>query len=425
MYDLDQLEKMTVEDLRRVAAELGVTGYSTLRKQELCMGILARQSEKNGHVYRIGLLEVLPDGRGFMHVDRYTPNPQLDVYVADTQIRRFDLRTGDMIGGPVRPPKDNSAERFWSLLRVQTVNGRSPEKARQRPKFEKLTPIYPNQRLRLSTDNPANITGRLLDLITPIGRGQRGLIISPPKAGKTTMLKHVANCITANYDDVRILVLLIDERPEEVTDIERSVDGEVVASTFDRTPENHMRVAELCLARAKRLVEHGEDVVILMDSLTRYARASNLTVEPSGRTMSGGLDPSALYRPKRFFGAARNLEEGGSLTILATILVETGSRMDDMIYEEFKATGNMDLVLSRELAERGVFPAVDIHRSSTRHQELLFSDEEMQAVWQLRRAVAAMETVDASETLLAGLRKTKTNEEFLQMAQKAFGTGRS
>jgi len=425
MYDLDQLEKMTVEDLRRVAAELGVTGYSTLRKQELCMGILARQSEKNGHVYRIGLLEVLPDGRGFMHVDRYTPNPQLDVYVADTQIRRFDLRTGDMIGGPVRPPKDNSAERFWSLLRVQTVNGRSPEKARQRPKFEKLTPIYPNQRLRLSTDNPANITGRLLDLITPIGRGQRGLIISPPKAGKTTMLKHVANCITANYDDVRILVLLIDERPEEVTDIERSVDGEVVASTFDRTPENHMRVAELCLARAKRLVEHGEDVVILMDSLTRYARASNLTVEPSGRTMSGGLDPSALYRPKRFFGAARNLEEGGSLTILATILVETGSRMDDMIYEEFKATGNMDLVLSRELAERGVFPAVDIHRSSTRHQELLFNDEEMQAVWQLRRAVAAMETVDASETLLAGLRKTKTNEEFLQMAQKAFGTGRS
>ncbi len=420
MHDLEQLEQMTVDDLRRVAAEIGVSAYSTLRKHDLCMRILARQSEKNGHVYRIGLLEVLADGRGFMHVDGYTPNPTLDVYVADTQVRRFDLRTGDIIGGPVRPPKDNSAERFWSLLRVQTVNGRSPEKARQRPKFEDLTPIYPNQRLGLATDNPANITGRLLDLITPLGRGQRGLIISPPKAGKTTMLKHIANCVTANYDDVRIMVLLIDERPEEVTDIQRSVDGEVVASTFDRTPENHMRVAELCLARAKRLVEHGEDVVILLDSLTRHGRASNLTVEPSGRTMTGGLDPSALYRPKRFFGAARNLEEGGSLTILATILVDTGSRMDEMIYEEFKATGNMDLVLSRELAERGVFPAVDISRSSTRHQELLFTDEEMQGVWQLRRATAAMETVDAAETLLAGLRKTKDNSEFLQMAQKAF-----
>lgn len=420
MYDLEQLEEMTVEDLRKVAADLQVPGYSTKRKHELCMGILARQSEINGHVYRMGLLEVLPDGRGFLHVDGYTPNPQLDVYVADTQIRRFNLRTGDMVGGPVRPPKDNSAERFWSLLRVQTVNGRSPEKARNRPRFEDLTPIYPNERLRLETNNPANITGRLLDIVTPIGRGQRGLIISPPKAGKTTMLKHIANCITANYDDVRIMVLLIDERPEEVTDIQRSVEGEVVASTFDRPPENHMRVADLCLARAKRLVEHGEDVVILLDSMTRLARASNLTVEPSGRTLSGGLDPSALYRPKRFFGAARNLEEGGSLTILATILVETGSRMDEMIYEEFKATGNMDLVLTRELAERGVFPAVDIHRSSTRHQELLFTEEEMQGIWQLRRAMAAMETIDATETLIAGLRKTKSNGEFLQMAQKAF-----
>jgi len=420
MYELDQLEHMTVDDLRRVAAELGVSGYSTMRKHDLCMGILARQSEASGHVYRIGLLEVLPDGRGFMHVEGYTPNPQLDVYVADTQVRRFGLRTGDMIGGPVRPPKDNSAERFWSLLRVQTVNGRSPEKARQRPKFEDLTPIYPTERLKLETNNPANITGRLLDLVTPIGRGQRGLIISPPKAGKTTMLKHIANCITTNYDDVRIMVLLIDERPEEVTDIQRSVQGEVVASTFDRTPDNHVRVAELCLARAKRLVEHGEDVVILLDSLTRFSRASNLTVEPSGRTMTGGLDPSALHRPKRFFGAARNIEEGGSLTILATILVDTGSRMDEMIYEEFKATGNMDLVLSRELAERGIFPAVEITRSSTRHQELLFTDEEMQGVWQLRRAVAAMESPDAAETLLAGLRKTKNNAEFLQMAQKAF-----
>jgi transcription termination factor Rho len=424
MYELEQLEQMTVEELRRLAAELAVPGYSTKRKQELCMGILARQSERDGLVYRLGLLEVMPDGRGIMRVDGYSPNPQLDVYVADTQVRRFGLRTGDLVGGPVRPPKDHSSERFWSLLRVQMVNGRSPEKARQRPHFQDLTPIYPNKRLRLETNNPANITGRLLDLITPIGRGQRGLIISPPKAGKTTMLKHIANCITANFDDVRIMVLLIDERPEEVTDIQRSVEGEVVASTFDRPPENHMRVAELCLERAKRLVEHGEDVVILLDSLTRFARASNLTVEPSGRTLSGGLDPTALYRPKHFFGAARNLEEGGSLTILATILVDTGSRMDEMIYEEFKATGNMDLVLSRELAERGIFPAVDIHRSSTRHQELLFSNEELQGVWQLRRALAAMEPADALETLIQGLRKTANNAEFLAMAMKAFGQQR-
>jgi len=424
MYELDQLENMTVEELRRIAAQLEVHGYSTMRKADLCMSVLARQSERNGHVYRIGLLEVMPDGRGIMHIDGYNINPQLDVYVADTQIRRFGLRTGDMIGGPVRPPKDNSAERYWSLLRVQTVNGRSPEKARQRPKFEDLTPIYPNRRIRLETGDPSNITGRMLDLVTPLGRGQRGLIISPPKAGKTTMLKQIANCITANADDIRIMVLLVDERPEEVTDIARSVQGEVVASTFDMPPENHMRVAELCLARAKRLVEHGEDVVILLDSMTRMARASNLTVEPSGRTLSGGLDPTALYRPKHFFGAARNLEEGGSLTILATILIDTGSRMDEMIYEEFKATGNMDLVLSREAAERGVFPAIDIHKSSTRHQELLFNDEEMQAVFQLRRAMAAMETIDATETLLQGLRKTRTNKEFLDMALKAFGQKR-
>jgi transcription termination factor Rho len=423
-YELEQLENMTVDDLRKVAGTIGIAGYSTLRKAELCMTILAKQSEKAGHVYRMGILEVMADGRGIMHIDGYNYNPQLDVYVADTQIRRFALRTGDLIGGPVRPPKDNSAERFWSLLRVQTVNGRSPEKARLRPKFEDLTPIYPNQRLRLETDNPADTTGRLLDIVTPVGRGQRGLIISPPKAGKTTMLKHIANCITKNFDDVRIMVLLIDERPEEVTDIQRSVDGEVVSSTFDMPAENHMRVADLCLARAKRLVEHGEDVVILLDSMTRMARASNLTVEPSGRTLSGGLDPTALYRPKHFFGAARKLEESGSLTVLATILIDTGSRMDEMIYEEFKATGNMDLVLTRELAERGVFPAVDIHKSSTRHQELLFNDEEMQGVWQLRRALAAMETADAAETLITGMRKTATNKEFFDMALKAFGQKR-
>jgi transcription termination factor Rho len=293
-----------------------------------------------------------------------------------------------------------------------------------RPQFEELTPVYPNQRLRMESETPGGdgrqLTGRVLDIITPIGRGQRGLIIAPPKAGKTTIIKQVANCLTQNYDDIHLMVLLIDERPEEVTDIARSVDGEVVASTFDEMPENHMKVSELALARAKRLVEDGKDVVILMDSITRLSRASNLTIEASGRTLSGGLDPAALYRPKRFLGAARNIENGGSLTILATILVETGSRMDEMIYEEFKATGNLDLRLSRELADRGIFPAVDIPQSSTRHQELLFNDEEMQSIWQLRKVLHAMESIDAAETLITGLRKTKTNAEFLAMAAQSF-----
>jgi len=418
MFELADLQNMTVEELRQIASEMGVPGFSSLRKQDLCMKILMAQSEHNGHSYRYGILEVTSDGRGYMRVNGYKPDPHNDVYVADTQIRRFGLRTGDLVSGPVRPPKDT--ERYWSLLRVQTINGRVPDDARSRPNFEELTPIYPNERLRLETPNPHNITGRLLDIVTPIGRGQRGLIVAPPKAGKTTILKEIANSLTTNYNDLRLMVLLIDERPEEVTDISRSVDGEVISSTFDEMPENHMRVAELVLARAKRLVEMGEDVVVLMDSITRLARASNLTVEPSGRTLSGGLDPTALYRPKRFLGSARNIENGGSLTILATILVETGSRMDDMIFEEFKATGNLDLVLSRELADRGVFPAVDIARSSTRHQELLFDDDELQSIWQLRKALHAMDPVDATETLLSGLRKTNSNQEFLAMAASAF-----
>ena len=306
------------------------------------------------------------------------------------------------------------------MLRVQTINGLPPEEVGRRPDFEQLTPVYPDQRMRLETDSPGNIEGRLLDIITPIGRGQRGLIVSAPKAGKTTIIKQIANCLTANYDDLRLLILLVDERPEEVTDIDRSVEGEVISSTFDQMPDNHMKVSELLLARAKRLVEQGEDVVVLLDSITRLSRASNLTIDPSGRTLSGGLDPSALYRPKRFFGAARNIEGGGSLTILATILVETGSRMDDMIFEEFKATGNMDLVLSRQVADRGIFPAVDIARSSTRHQELLFSDEEMQSIWQLRKVLHNMEPAEALETLLAGLRKTGNNQEFLAMAAESF-----
>ncbi len=422
MQDLVDLKELTVQQLRDMAEGLDIPKISGLKKHDLCLKILMAQSEANGHQYRYGVLEIMPDGRGYLRVNNHRATPSLDVYVADTQIRRFGLRTGDLVSGPVRPPKDN--ERYWSLLRVQTINEVEPERARGRPVFEELVPIYPQDRLRLETSGPQNITGRFMDLITPIGRGQRGLIVSAPKAGKTTIIKEIANALTANYDDLRLIVLLIDERPEEVTDIDRSVDGEVVASTFDEMPENHTRVADLVLARCKRLVEHGEHVVVLMDSITRLARASNLTIDPSGRTLSGGLDPTALYGPKRFFGAARNIENGGSFTILATILVETGSRMDDMIFEEFKATGNMDLVLSRQLADRGTFPAINIELSSTRHQELLFDDEEMQSIWQLRKALHAMETHAGTETLLEGLRKTKNNAEFMAMAKETFKNNR-
>ncbi len=417
MLDLVDLKEKTLDELKGIAGEMEIPGHSGLRKSDLCMEILKVQSEQNGNKYEYGVLEVSADGRGYLRVNGYTPDPSRDIYVADSQIRRFDLRTGDLISGPVRPPKNS--ERYWSLLRVQTINSLPPEDITKRPDFEELTPVYPDQRLVLETDS-TNIAGRLLDMVTPIGRGQRGLIVSPPKAGKTTIIKQLANCLTANYDDLRLLILLVDERPEEVTDIDRSVEGEVISSTFDEQPENHVKVAELVLNRAKRLVEQGEDVVVLLDSITRLSRASNLTIDPSGRTLSGGLDPTALYRPKRFFGAARNIEGGGSLTILATILVETGSRMDDMIFEEFKATGNMDLVLSRQLADRGIFPAVDIARSSTRHQELLFDDGEMQAIWQLRKVLHNMEPAEALETLLAGVHKTKDNQEFLSMAAESF-----
>lgn len=416
MLELADLQKRTVDELRTIASEMQIPGYSTARKQDLCMKILVSQSEKNGHAYRYGVLETLPDGRGILRTTGYTPDPEMDVYVAETQIKRFDLRNGDLVSGPVRPPKDT--ERYWSLLRVQTINGMPPEQVRNRPHFEDLTPIYPIDRLRLETDNPSNITGRMMDIVVPVGRGQRGLIVAPPKAGKTTIIKQVANCLTHNYDDIRLIVLLIDERPEEVTDIARSVDGEVVASTFDEMPENHMRVAELVMARTKRLVEQGEDVVILLDSITRLARASNLTCDPSGRTLSGGLDPTALYRPKRFFGAARNIENGGSLTILATILIDTGSRMDEMIFEEFKATGNMELVLDRGLAERRVFPAIDIKRSGTRHDELLFDEDTLKQVWQLHRLLAALDIVEGTELLIEQLKRNKSNKDFLAKVDK-------
>ncbi|MBD3292918.1 MAG: transcription termination factor Rho [Armatimonadia bacterium] len=421
MLDLPELKKRTVQELRELADDLGIEKTSGLKKHDLCLKILVAQSEQNGHRYGYGVLDIMPDGRGFLRVDERKQKPLTDIYVADTQIKRFNLRGGDLVSGPVRPPKDN--ERYWSLLRVQTINEREPEAARNRPQFEDLIPIYPNDRLRLETGGPDNVTGRFMDLVTPIGRGQRGLIIAPPKAGKTTIIKKIANALTTNYDDLRLIVLLVDERPEEVTDIDRSVDGEVVASTFDRMPEDHMAVMEMVQSRCKRLVEHGEHVVVLLDSITRLARASNLTVDPSGRTLSGGLDPTALYRPKRFFGAARNIEGGGSLTILATILIETGSRMDDMIFEEFKATGNMDLVLSRQLADRGIFPAINIELSSTRHQELLFDDEEMQSIWQLRKALHAMDLEAATDTLINGIRKTDTNADFLAMAKETFRNG--
>lgn len=366
--------------------------------------------EEAGLLRMGGVLEILPEGMGFLRRDNYSPGPE-DIYVSPSQIKRFGLMTGDTVWGIVRPPKDN--EKYFGLLRVESVNGVPPEEAKRRRSFEQLTPIFPCERLVLET-GPDNIAARLIDLIAPIGKGQRGLIVAPAKVGKTTLLKTIANSISTNYPEVEIIVLLIDERPEEVTDIRRSVKGRVISSTFDELPENHMRVADMCLEQAKRLVEFGKDVVVLLDSLTRLSRASNLTVPPSGRTLSGGLDPTALYRPRRFFGAGRNFEEGGSLTIIATILVDTGSRMDESIFEEFKGTGNMELVLDRALFERRIFPAIDIKRSGTRHEELLYTEEEYRGVWALRRALAAMDTVEATEQLIERLKRTRSNKEFLQ-----------
>ena len=411
--ELADLESKSLEELQEIAKELGIEdGFS--KKKELVFKILATFTEQSGLIFDHGALEILPDGWGFLRHDNLSPS-QTDVYVSQSQIKRFGLKTGDTISGEVRPPKDS--EKYFSLLRVKAVNGIDPDAARTRKNFDDLTPIYPNERLILET-TPENISARFIDIIAPIGKGQRGLIVAPPKAGKTTLLKTMANSITANYPEVHLIVLLIDERPEEVTDIRRSVNGEVVSSTFDELPENHMRVADIVLEKAKRLVESGKDVVVLLDSITRLSRASNLTVTPSGRTLSGGLDPSALYRPKRFIGAARNIEEGGSLTVIGTALVETGSRMDDAIFEEFKATGNMELVLDRNLAERRNFPAVDIKRSGTRHDELLYDEDTLKRVWQLHRLLAALGTVEATELLIDRLRHTKSNKEFLKIVDK-------
>ncbi|MBI5054869.1 MAG: transcription termination factor Rho [Chloroflexi bacterium] len=418
--DITSLEKKTLDQLRGVARDWGITNYSKYKKDDLIVRLLRANAEKRGLELRGGVLEILEDGIGFLRSDHLLPGND-DIYVSQSQIRRFGLRTGDMVVGQVRSPKDN--EKYFGLIRVEAVNGVDPEVAKRRPVFEELTPIFPLERFDLETDKHTHAT-RLINLIAPIGKGQRGLIVSPPKAGKTTVLKQIANAISRKYPDVHLMVALIGERPEEVTDMDRSVDAEVVASTFDDPVQSHVRVAEMALERAKRLVEGGRDVAILLDSLTRLARAYNLVVNPSGRTLSGGLDPAALYPPKKFFGAARNLEEGGSLTIIATCLVDTGSRMDDMVYEEFKGTGNMELHLSRKLQERRIFPALDIERSSTRREDLLLGPDITPRVWLLRRMFGAMITpppngagldiTNATEAIVNDLAKSNNNNEFLE-----------
>ncbi|MBN2470173.1 MAG: transcription termination factor Rho [Anaerolineae bacterium] len=421
--DIADLEKKTLSELRRVAAEANIPGYSRLKKWDLILRLLRDKAEKKGYELRGGVLEIIDDGIGFLRANSYLPGPE-DIYVSQTQIKRFGLRTGDFVIGQVRPPKDS--EKYFGLLRVEAINGRSPELAKRRPNFETLTAIFPEERYNLET-SPRILSTRLLNLIAPIGKGQRGLIVSPPKAGKTTVLKDVANAISENYPQVHLMVVLIGERPEEVTDMDRSVEAEVISSTFDEPVSHHVRVSEMALERAKRLVEGGQDVVIMLDSITRLARAYNLVVPPSGRTLTGGIDPSALYPPKRFFGAARNVEEGGSLTIVATCLVDTGSRMDDVIYEEFKGTGNMELHLSRQLQERRIFPAFNIDRSSTRREELLLGPDILQRVWTMRRMLSHLADehgngdlgmLNATDQLLQQIRMTDTNEDFLTMLGK-------
>ncbi len=418
--NIGELEALTLDDLRAKSKEMQIQGATRMKKEDLILRLMQAEAERKGLELRGGVLEVMNEGMGFLRAEHYLPGPN-DIYVSQSQIRRFGLRTGDMVIGQIRPPKDT--EKYYGLLRVESINGMAPDEVKDRPRFETLTPIFPEERFNLETDRHA-IANRLLNLIAPIGKGQRGLIVSPPKAGKTTILKGIANAISTKYPRVHLMVALIGERPEEVTDMDRSVDAEVIASTFDDPGSSHVRVAEMALERAKRLVEGGRDVVILLDSITRLARAYNLMVTPSGRTLSGGLDPAALYPPKRFYGAARNLEEGGSLTIIATCLVDTGSRMDDVVYEEFKGTGNMELHLSRRLQERRVFPAFDIDRSSTRREELLLGPDITQRVWLLRRMFshmvssppngAGMDMVNATEAIIDRVRRTDDNVEFLE-----------
>ncbi len=413
--NMTQLEDCTLDELREMARSMAISGYTRLKKFDLILLLLRENAEKQGYIFGGGTLEIVQDGIGFLRSDHLLPGPE-DVYVSQSQIRRFGLRTGDLVVGQVRPPKDT--EKYFGLLKVEAVNGLDPEEAKRRPVFEKLTPIFPDEQINLET-KPNHLATRMIDLLSPIGRGQRGMIVSPPKAGKTTILKRIANGMSANYEDLHMMVVLIGERPEEVTDMDRSVEAEVISSTFDEPVQNHVRVAEMALERAKRLTESDRDVVILLDSITRLTRAYNLTVPPSGRTLSGGIDPAALYPPKRFFGAARNLEGGGSLTIIATCLVDTGSRMDDVIYEEFKGTGNMELHLNRRTSERRIFPAIDIERSSTRAEEKMLEPEVLAKVYTLRRMSDAMGGGnEAILPILERLSRTRDNQEFLDTLVK-------
>src|SRR6266850_308812 len=410
---LAELKEKNITDLAKIAKDLNIPGASGMRKQELIFQILRAQTEKNGLIFSEGVLECLPDGFGFLRAPEYNylPGPD-DIYVSPSQIRKFDLRTGDTVSGQVRPPKDG--ERYFALIKVEAVNFEHPDEARNKIFFDNLTPLYPNERLKLETPNgKENLSARVLDLLTPIGKGQRGLIVAPPRTGKTMLLQTIANSITANHPEVILIVLLIDERPEEVTDMQRSVNGEVISSTFDEPASRHVQVAEMVIEKAKRLVEHKRDVVILLDSITRLARAYNTIVPPSGKVLSGGVDSNALQRPKRFFGAARNIEEGGSLTIIATALIDTGSRMDEVIFEEFKGTGNLEIHLDRKLADRRVFPAIDIQKSGTRKEELLIPKEDLNRVWVLRKVLTPLSPVEGMELLLSKMAKTKSNSEFL------------
>jgi len=410
--DITELKSKKIAELTKIAKELNITGYTDLRKQDLIFKILEAQTEKDGLTFSKGVLEVLPDGYGFLRsVDyNYLPSPD-DIYVSPSQIKKFVLRTGDSVTGQVRPPKEG--ERFFALLRVEAVNDETPDAIRDRVLFDNLTPLYPNNRIRLET-SPGEYSMRVMDLLSPLGKGQRGMIVSPPKAGKTILLQKIANSVLRNHPEIFLIVLLIDERPEEVTDMERSVNAEVVSSTFDEPPERHVQVADMVLEKAKRLVETKRDVVILLDSITRLARAHNTVVPHSGKILSGGVDANALHRPKRFFGAARNVEEGGSLTIIATALIETGSRMDEVIFEEFKGTGNMEIILDRKLSDRRMFPAIDVLRSGTRKEELLLDADELNRVWILRKFISDFSTVEAMEFLTEKMRGTKSNKEFLR-----------
>jgi len=409
---ISELKEKSITDLTKIARTLDLPGAAGMRKQDLIFRILQAQAQKEGLIFAEGVLEILPEGFGFLRSPdyNYLPGPD-DIYVSPSQIRRFDLRTGDTISGQVRPPKEG--ENYFALVKVEAINFEAPEEARNKIFFDNLTPLYPSSRIRLETVKE-NLSGRVMDLLTPIGKGQRGLIVSPPRTGKTMLLQSIANSITANHPEITLIVLLIDERPEEVTDMQRTVKGEVIASTFDEPAARHVQVAEMVIEKAKRLVEHKRDVVILLDSITRLARAYNTVVPPSGKVLSGGVDSNALQRPKRFFGAARNIEEGGSLTIISTALIDTGSRMDDVIFEEFKGTGNLEIHLDRKLVDKRVFPAIDIHKSGTRKEELLLTKEELNRVWVLRKVLSPLSTTETMELLLDKIGKTPSNADFLR-----------